>query len=406
MVPVSAQAPPGQYAFNRGSALVISALLLFSVLAFAATDAWSLATLQVAIFGLGILWTARMLVFPYRLRGSILMLPLSGTVLWGLIQLSLGKSVYLFVTWTSILTWSAYLVLFTLSLQVLKDAGIRDAFLRGACYFGLALSVFAVTQYFTTTAGAIYWIVPVKSGVSFGPFVNRDHYAAFVELLLPIPLVEALRNRKQSVFYAAVVACLFASVIASASRAGAILVTSEIALLFLMVRPPGVASRRGLAGVGVKIFVCALLFTLVVGWEFLWQRFYDPDPFRYRREILISSLKMIRERPWFGFGLGTFEIAYPAYAIFDAGVLINHAHNDWAQWAAEGGIPFFLLLLSIAARTAGPAIRSRWGLGVLAVFVHSIVDFPMQIPAIAASVIVMLAAISAWNSARQERFSL
>ena len=70
---------------------------------------------------------------------------------------------------------------------------------------------------------------------------------------------------------------------------------------------------------------------------------------------------MVRDRPLAGFGLGTWSDAYPAYAHFDDGNFVNQAHNDWVQWAAEGGVPFFLIMLAIAALTVRPAIRSLWG---------------------------------------------
>ena len=103
---------------------------------------------------------------------------------------------------------------------------------------------------------------------------------------------------------------------------------------------------------------------------------------------------MIRQRPLTGFGLGTYATVYPEFASFDLGLSVDHAHNDWAEWAAEGGIPLFLLMAFIAAGSFRPALRSGWGLGIHVVFLHSLVDFPMQIPAIAALVFTFMAAVA------------
>jgi hypothetical protein len=54
-----------------------------------------------------------------------------------------------------------------------------------------------------------------------------------------------------------------------------------------------------------------------------------------------------------------------------------------------------LLMLGIAAIGLRPAIRSVWGLGIYAVFLHALVDFPMQTPALAALVFTLLAALIA-----------
>ncbi|MCP5116599.1 MAG: hypothetical protein GY953_37700 [bacterium] len=79
-----------------------------------------------------------------------------------------------------------------------------------------------------------------------------------------------------------------------------------------------------------------------------------------------------------GFGLATWSTAYPAYARFDDGLFDNQAHNDWAQWAAEGGIPFLLLMLLMAGLLTRPAMRTVWGVGLLAVLVHCFVDYHFQ----------------------------
>jgi O-antigen ligase len=137
-----------------------------------------------------------------------------------------------------------------------------------------------------------------------------------------------------------------------------------------------------------------VLMTAVAGWETIWNRLQEPNPYSLRAELVRSSIEMIRDRPLMGFGLGTWSTAYPAYAHFDDGNFVNQAHNDWVQWAAEGGVPFALILLAIVAISVRPALRSLWGVGMLAVFVHCLVDYPMQQrPALAAFFFAMLGVI-------------
>ena len=97
-----------------------------------------------------------------------------------------------------------------------------------------------------------------------------------------------------------------------------------------------------------------------------------------RREFLVSSLAMLHDRPGMGFGLGNWPRAYPRYALFDNGTYVNQAHNDWAQWAVEGGVPFLAILLSLVAMAVPAAVRSVWGIGLLSVWVHCLVDYPLQ----------------------------
>lgn len=76
--------------------------------------------------------------------------------------------------------------------------------------------------------------------------------------------------------------------------------------------------------------------------------------------------------------MGTWAVAYPGYASFDPGSLINQAHNDWAQLAVEGGVPALVLMMIFAGMLVRPALRSIWGLGVVIVLIHCLVDYPLH----------------------------
>ncbi|MBK5292068.1 MAG: O-antigen ligase family protein, partial [Acidobacteriia bacterium] len=100
--------------------------------------------------------------------------------------------------------------------------------------------------------------------------------------------------------------------------------------------------------------------------------------YQARQELMLSSIAMVGERPWMGFGLGTWATVYPAYARFDDGLRDNQAHNDWAQWAAEGGVPFVMMIAWWAGCVGRPAWRSVWGVGVLIVLVHCLLEYHFQ----------------------------
>jgi O-antigen ligase len=114
---------------------------------------------------------------------------------------------------------------------------------------------------------------------------------------------------------------------------------------------------------------------------------------------------MIRDRPLLGFGLGTWPAVYPGYALFDEGLYVNQAHDDWAQWGAEGGLPFVAIMLAIAAWSAWRGFKTGWGLGVFAVFVHCLVDYPIQRAGVAMTMFVMLAALASEYGERVRQVS-
>jgi O-antigen ligase len=377
----------------------LAGLLIYAILTIGVTASWAWGSFQAGLFTLAAVWAAVALVRNRLIRGSLLLVPLAGVLLLGLAQALTGRSIYRWATWTALLTWTTWAIVFFLSLQICRHDDARRWFLRAAAVFGAVLCGISMLGLYTA-GGRIFWLFP--SGYNdfvLGPFVNRNQYAAFVELLLPIVLAESLHDRKRRIGWWLTAGAMYASVIASASRAGVLLASLEIAVVLAIGAARRTISRRLLAG-GLLIVV---VFTGVVGWDGLRKRFDEPDLFGGRREMNISSLHMIRDRPWTGFGLGTWPIAYPRYALYDDGSFVNQAHNDWAQWTVEGGIPFVALLAVLAVMSVRPAIDSVWGIGILCILAHGLVDYPFQQrPALGAWCFALLGTLAA-STARISR---
>ena len=187
---------------------------------------------------------------------------------------------------------------------------------------------------------------------------------------------------------------LAASVVASGSRAGTALVFAEIAAVCWL--------RRQHRPAILKFAAAAIVLILVVGYQFLWARINaDSDPYAMRREFLKSSVAMVESEPLRGFGMGVWPAVYPRFARIDPGAAVNHAHNEWVQWAAEGGLPALAAVLALLASVAAPAVRSPWGLGVLAVFAHSAVDYPFLRFGLAAWIFVWIGALGTRTQGRR-----
>lgn len=372
---------------------VFTALLFFSILTISAEQRWAVGLFQVGLFALAcgaVPW----------FQWHPLMIPLGAASLWPWAQLLWSATVYRFATLEAALLWTANLVVFLVGLHIFRQDGPRRAFLRALAYFGSAIAVVAVLQLFTSQ-GKIFWVIPTKyRDLVLGPFVYHNNYAAFIELVLPLVMCEAVRQSRRTLAFAAIAAVMFASVIAAGSRSGSIVVGVEmVAMLVLLYACRMLPARTFLITAG-KLALLAAGFTALVGWGYIWKRFQEPNPYWMRGQLLRSSLSMVRDRPWSGSGLGTWPEVYPAYASFDNGKFINHAHNDWAEWAAEGGIPFFLCLLAVAGFAARHALRFPWALGICCVFLHSLVNYPMQKPALAALVFALIAALCGGNDSR------
>lgn len=115
--------------------------------------------------------------------------------------------------------------------------------------------------------------------------------------------------------------------------------------------------------------------------------------------------EMFKDRPFTGWGSGTFYTVFPAYATNDARQYYDHAHNDYIQFLAESGVigSFFLValtigaiknLLTIAKQQRIPkykGIAIGFLIAIFGCLLQATVDFHFQIPANALLFIVLIA---------------
>jgi len=120
-----------------------------------------------------------------------------------------------------------------------------------------------------------------------------------------------------------------------------------------------------------------------------------------RTSVWDATIGMIRDYPVLGTGLGTFGPAFRLYQPSYSAGRFDHAHNDWLQAVAEGGVVLlvaFALAIWLAFRKGRPGGRAAWPdplrsaavASVTAVLVHATIDFPLHIPAIAATTAVAI----------------
>jgi O-antigen ligase len=327
-------------------------------------------------------WSVRRL----RQIDPVVAAALAAIALWGLGQLAAGTTVYRHATLYSALRFTA-LAAFAVTARWLLSGARRERFLACTAWFGGAVAGTGVLAYYTSP-GRVLWAFPAPYPDVWGVFLSRNHFAQFLELTLPVALWVAVRRR--SAAFCLLAASMLAAGLASASRAGAALLIAETA--------------AGLAVLRARVWpfpALALGLALAAGGGYLLDRLDQPDP--YRGPIMRSAVDMIAARPWFGWGLGAFADAYPEFARFDAGRTVDHAHSDWLEWAAEGGLPFLALWAVLAARVARAAAASVWGLGVAAVFLHALVDYPFARMGVAAWVFVLAGALPAAAGTYREK---
>ena len=310
------------------------------------------------------------------------------------------------------------------SLSTTPGATIESALLIGACgtaFFLVArhgrsqdrILALAVTVVLVGAAEAIFGLIQVGgslSGPASGTFVNRNHFAALLAMALclgvglllsrwragaPAP-VSHLHFDRWVRTIPLILACLtiLAGIIFSFSRMG---LTAPILMLVLFggvwLSGP-VSNRIRLVGTGVGL---VLLLLMAGAWPALG---VVADRFRTLEETSRvvaweGTYALFQSSPAFGIGLGGLLDNLPRFLTVPISEPLDHSHNELLEVLAEGGVIYAALIgsgLIVYFATVVPACFRQHdpvarGLGagclaaIAAVLLHSLVDFPLRMPA-------------------------
>ena len=190
-----------------------------------------------------------------------------------------------------------------------------------------------------------------------------------------------------------------------ASRGGLIALAAEcIVLLLVLLKLARTRGRRPVrpAVVLAAIALVVLGFTWIDPGDSLTRLETVVRPnlakeigFGNRKEVALDSLRIVRDHPWVGTGLGSFKTVYRQYQSFPDDSLWDHAHNDYAEVLAEtgligGGLTALAILLFLNLSFRGLLDRLERGsgwmalgatLGCCGLLVHSFFDFNLHLPA-------------------------
>ena len=400
-------------------------VLAFAALALGATPAWALAaTVLLVLVLLGMWLLAGAVQGEISLYLPALVFPLLAILALACLQAFAGLSVYPPATREAVWELAAAGGLFLLLVNQFAAGRRRETFASALVLFAFFLAVFAILQGLSFS-GKIYWSWPAPRGSSpFGPFINRNHYAAWGLMVLPLAWAKFSERRSRlelRAFWGLVVLVVGISILFSRSRAGLGLFLLAFPLYAWLsrrgrARPARVHPERALA-LGLGLVLLAGLATLAVDsgalsarWPALEELFIRPEALdQHRWQIWRDTWPMIRDHLWLGSGLGTYGVLSDSYRSFYSNLRWLQAHNDYLQWLAETGLVgaglavWFLVALARAGadklRAAASGTERRLVAaaltGCLLVLLHSLVDFPLRIPANALLFAALLAMIAA-----------
>ncbi len=330
---------------------------------------------------------------------------LFGMACYGVAQTLWSPQKIVYYGWSGVLFWFTAAAVALLATQIFHNRQTAARFRFAFVVFGSAVSLLDLLEQGSHT-NKYFWLIPSRYHSVYGPFSYWNNFAQFVELFLPMTLWLGLGGRKPVVPYILLSALQIGAVAASGSRAGTFLVVVELITVLVLVYLQN-RNRALLYGAALALGL-SLIFVYAAGFDTLVGKLQQNDQFSVRRDINKSSLAMIRERPLTGWGLETYVPVYRMFARYDDGTYVNRAHNDWLQWTAEGGIFFTGLMLVAFLWSIRPAIRSVWGLGLIAVCLHALVDYPFARFGVCGwyfALLGMLAAQTAVNPKAQQQLN-
>ena len=384
--------------------LGLCALLIFAVLAFGAVEEWSTFAFESGAAILFLIWTGRQVVSgKVKLSKNPLYLPALFFFLLLLAQVGLRTSAYGYVTRYEVLQYVSYGIVLLIAAECVREEDARQKFAMVLIVFGVLYAFFALAQELTSN-GRFFWVyTPRFNGSIYGSYVNHDHYAGLMEMLVPFPLVASMGHLLSGGKRALVAFCavlMASTIVLSGSRGGMLSLVLEVVVFATLTL---VQRRNPRVALGVAaVCVLVLVFLVFLGKVQVLGRLGNLGP-DMRLKITKDCLRMFSHRPVLGWGLGTFPTVYPGYRSFYTNLFVNEAHNDYAQLLVETGLLGFGLMLWFLIRLYqyGLPTSRRWEfkwdgavslaalLGCTGLLLHSFVDFNLQIPANAAMFYVL-----------------
>ncbi|MEO4045268.1 O-antigen ligase family protein [Hoeflea sp. CAU 1731] len=228
--------------------------------------------------------------------------------------------------------------------------------------------------------------------ITSGLFANQNHFSTLVFMMIPLIAWRFMWYEKQPLIYIVLALLLVIFLFAVGSRAG-MGISAALAIFCLFWK----ATEKDSAIVRIGAIIVLLLLAAVSAAFLESGSSVDGD---LRLIFYKNTIKAISEHWLVGTGLGTFIFIYPMFEPQEdmTREFANHAHNDWLELILEIGFLFFipliaLLLILLFRHAMRTPLTQAATLSVLAVLLHSLVDYPLRTMAISTTFTVLLAII-------------
>ncbi|MBU1342556.1 MAG: O-antigen ligase family protein [Proteobacteria bacterium] len=322
-------------------------------------------------------------------------------------------------TVSEFLRYSTYVMFYILTVQLLSQKKMLQTTVLVITLFGGLLAFSSILQFYLTEDMALWFRHVPKNSIIVGPYVNHNHYAGLMELMFPIVLglflfyrprigntslikgiAEIFSQEKANIHILIGTSALLivVSIFVSLSR-GAMISTCLSLILFTLL----LLKRKISKGNTTLILGVIILTALSIGW-FGWDQIFDRFArlknaqgiiYESRLDFWQDSKEIIRHYKITGSGMGTFSHIYPLHRSMKTPLFLAHAHNDYLELLAEGGMIAFILaasfLITLFLKTYQMFLKRRDAFSIYlymgsitaltSLLLHSFTDFNLHIGA-------------------------
>ncbi len=318
-----------------------------------------------------------------------------------------------FTSFITIVENIAYIALFYISYHLINTPRRLSIMLWLVVASGLVQALYGIVEMFSIQHSIKAADFKSASHTISGTFINRNHFSSFIVFsigaTIGLLLLDTKMNRNIGLvtkgtsvlldyrWHLRIVLIIFVSALLySQSRGAEVGLTVAILIgyfLFLIKRKHIFRKSVKIALFSLPIFVF-IIYMSKEGWLNRFSYLIENAP--QRVSIWENSLKLFYDYWLTGVGPGNFQFVYPIYQKFGSEIFVDHAHNDYIELLVEQGV-IGLTLLSLPIlfslyfitkriirnrRLAESGIQIAALITLLAVLMHSFVDFIFQIPAL------------------------
>ncbi|MFN0108068.1 MAG: O-antigen ligase family protein [Blastocatellia bacterium] len=395
---------------------MLLALLVLTPLPYGSVETWSIALWEVLVFGVVGLWTLRSVIEgKLQITLNPLVWPMLALLVLAIAQIwpfgagerqTISFSPY--ATTQFVFKLFASICFFLLFATFVNNDERRMMAVKVIVAVCAVIAIVGIGQAYI---GRLFW----QRG-AFGPFVNRNHFAGFLEMGVALAgglLIGRAVKQIWLAIYGSCVLAMCAGIGLSASRGGVLALGAEITFLILIAIPTFFHSRHESKARRTGFLIRSAAALLIgagaiagaiwlVGSEGLVANFSQiqtetggelPASERFsRRDIWRATTELIKDHPVTGVGFGAFQFAYSRYDQSSGIQRVEQSHNDYLQIVADGGfiggaiaLAFIVLLFVRGFSSIQTHNREKRAIvmgalaGCFAIAVHSFVEFNLQI---------------------------